>query len=631
MIHKIPLPVAEDLARIIKNGEDVFKNSDVLTKNVYSYTEPDQPFANHHWLSGVVFYLLNQTVGFTGIVIFKVILLLSAFSLLFWLALKKADFWLVAFFSIPTIIILSGRSSTRPEIFSYFFIVLFLYFLFDLEEHPNHKRIWWLIPAQLLWVNLHLFFGIGILLVGGFMIEKIIVNYKNLWNNKIIKKLAMLLGALVLVSMINPYGPKGALFALRLNVLKDFPITISENRSAFELFTLQPIAFDMPVVVFMIMTVFLGISFIVSIKRKPIFYFLAGVGTTVLGFSVIRSQALFGLILLPAISTNFSTIFEKSKRYLNTHFYYIHIFKQALMVTLIIIIFYLMIWGRDITSYREQFGLGLTTYANSSAEFFKANDLKGPIFNDADIGSYLIYHLYPKEKVFVDNRFGDAYSPEFFKDTYQAMILDQAKWQEMVQKYNFNAIYFYHYDNIVGGRRFLYTRTHDPAWVLVYADPYAVIFLRNNLENQKIINAFKITAENAEQKLNHLVTSSHVFDQIAAGDLFNIIGREDLAMNTYFDIVREHPKQGIIWMILGQMELGQKTQSNPKRALVYLDNALRVGWKTPEVYSYIALAYFRMGNFKEAEAAVKKELDINPESPDGKEWLNILNVAKNAQ
>src|SRR3990167_5292194 len=243
LVHPIALPVGDDLPRLIKNGETVFRNPDVLTKNVYSYTEPDQPFANHHWFSGVVFYLLDQAVGFSGLIIFKGIVLLAAFSLLFFAATKKADFWLVALFSIPTILILRERTFVRPEIFSYFFIALYLYLLTDLEEHPERRRIFWLIPLQLLWVNLHLFFGVGILMAAGFLFEKI----RRLRNDPhnpqlklLTKRLAALLLALILVSLINPFGFRGALFALELNISKDFPIRILETRSLSEFVKQSP-------------------------------------------------------------------------------------------------------------------------------------------------------------------------------------------------------------------------------------------------------------------------------------------------------------------------------------------------------------------------------------------------------
>src|SRR5262249_48634054 len=124
---KIPLPAALDLPRQIENGYDVLHGHfDVLTKNVYSYIEPDQRFANHHWFFGVMAYLMQKGIGWDGISIFKILFILFTFSLLFWTALTRSDFWTVAFWSVPAIFILQSRNAFRPEIFSYFFVVLFL-------------------------------------------------------------------------------------------------------------------------------------------------------------------------------------------------------------------------------------------------------------------------------------------------------------------------------------------------------------------------------------------------------------------------------------------------------------------------------------------------------------------------
>jgi hypothetical protein len=46
-------------------------------------------------------------------------------------------------------------------------------------------------------------------------------------------------------------------------------------------------------------------------------------------------------------------------------------------------------------------GLGIENEKmNNSAYYFRRNNLSGPIMNNMNIGSYLIFHLFPKEKVF---------------------------------------------------------------------------------------------------------------------------------------------------------------------------------------------------------------------------------------
>ncbi len=80
----------------------------------------------------------------------------------------------------------------------------------DFSNNLNGKKIFWLIPLQLLWVNMHVFFSIGIMLVAAFICEKIIQNYKNILNNfigtiknnHVVKKLAIVFFGVIIVFAI---------------------------------------------------------------------------------------------------------------------------------------------------------------------------------------------------------------------------------------------------------------------------------------------------------------------------------------------------------------------------------------------------------------------------------------------
>lgn len=640
LFNEITLPAAHDLPRQMQNGEDILKgNFDVLTKNVYSYMEPDQPFANHHWLYGVFAYILHQVVGWSGLVVFKIFFILGTFSLLFYTTLKKANFWLVALFSIPTILILISRTAFRPEIFSYFFLALFLYFLIDLEEHPEHNRIFWLIPAELVWVNTHLFFPVGVLLIGGFLLEKIVLNFKNLKQNKVVKKLTVLLISVTLITFLNPFGIGGAIFALRVNTNQDFPVASAEIKTVIDTLRTEPGWSNISAVVFLPLVTLLAVSFIAVLiyrwgRKEPlftknfIFYFLASVGSSLLAFFIVRAFPLFGFIFLLAISNNLNELFERivEKFKLEWPQSQQKIIQIILILFLVITLLVLTVVNqKKYMKFSEQ-GVGLARYAESSANFFKDNNLRGPVFNDTDIGSYLIYYLYPEEGVFTDNRFGDAYSAEFFSEIYLPAIRDEKKWEEVADIYKFNTIFFYHYHAIDGARDFLFRRVYDTKWAWVYVDNYAVIFVRNTSENKKLIDRFRITSENLTDKLRYLSESKYENDQLAAADVFNLIGRIDLSIPIYQKIVSISPERGKIWMVLGRTELTKYDQvnSNPHIAALYLERAIEEGWKTWESYSFLALAYLRTGQLDKVKWAVKKELEIEPENLDGKKWLGII-------
>ena len=163
-------------------------------------------------------------------------------------------------------------------------------------------------------------------------------------------------------------------------------------------------------------------------------------------------------------------------------------------ITLAILIFTLTaaIHRQTIFNRGNSFGVGLLKGNNAAAEFFKANQIKGPIFNNYDIGGYLIYHLYPQEKVFVDNR-PEAYPSEFFEDVYIPMQENEAVWQAQDDLHQFNAIFFSHRDATPWGQKFLVTLVDDPNWAPVFVDQFAIIFLKRNNHNEEISKKYEST------------------------------------------------------------------------------------------------------------------------------------------
>lgn len=640
LIYEIELPAALDLPRQISNGQMIFQGHfEVITKNVYSYVEPGQPFANHHWLSGVIFYLMYISIGWIGMNIAKIFFLLSTFSLLFWIARKNSNFWLVSLVSIPALAIFISRTALRPEMFSYLLVPIFLYFLLDLEQYPEHNRVFWLVPLQILWVNLHLFFGVGVVMAIGFLFEQLVFHYKSFKNNIIIQKLALVCIFLIVAIFINPYGLKGAGYAFWVNSNKNFPISSAEINSINNVLRDSPTwKGNFSAFIFQPLVIVLVLSFLIALifrwrfkkqlfSRHFLFYLAGSMGTSLLCFFVIRALPFFGMMFFLAMCANLNDIFIAIK---NKVFTWIPKFNDVIKYSFIVFCLGVII-GSFIFSYMVfmqgmNYHLGLGKWAKASAIFFKEQGLRGPIFNDTDIGSYLIGELYPQEQVFSDNRFGDAYSASFFSNIYLPMIQDEEVWKKKSEEYHINTIFFNHYDAVSGARDFLYHRFWDKEWALVYVDPYVMIFLKNVSENANIIDKFHITNENLVEKLKYLSGSREPGEQLAAADIFNLFGRIDLSMPTYLRVVSQEPSRGKVWMVLGRTELTKSNQqeSNPYLAAIYLERAIKEGWKTWESYSYLALAYFRTGQYNRAREAVRQELKIDPKNSDGQKWLGIL-------
>jgi len=475
-----------DLGRHIKNGEIVLTNfsSEIFKTNFYSYSHPDSPFVNHHWGSGVVFFIIWKLTGFFGLSFFYIIISLLTFFIFFRLAQKNSNTtiaFLVSLFLIPLI---AERKEIRPEIFSYFFCALFFWILYNYKEKTiSFRRLFILVPLQLLWVNLHIYFVFGPFLIGLFLLKKLIERKK-----RKVKELSILLASIIAVCFLNPSGIKTIIYPL--NIFKNYGYKIVENQSVWFLdklgiinnpnLFLYKIAFAALLLSFVALLIF-------NRKRFSIILFGLSLTFSVLAWLALRNFTIFGLFALPAITYNIKHSTQKLK-----------LDKEVISAGIIVLTITLFIFGIANNYSRltnRNFGAGLVPQNNVSAEFFMKENIKGPIFNNYDIGSYLIFHLFPKEKVFVDNR-PETYPVSFFENVYIPMQQNNNIWEQIMEEHDFNVIFFAWHDATPWGQKFLIERVSDPDWAPVFADNYAIIFLKRNNQNQPIIEKYEIPKSN---------------------------------------------------------------------------------------------------------------------------------------
>ena len=322
---------------------------------------------------------------------------------------------------------------------------------------------------------MHIFFIMGIIVSGAFLIQEFVIHHFYKKKSEF-KSFLYLCFILALASIINPYGFWGLLEPL--NIFKEYGYTIIENQPVLFIQKMLPrfIYFHFEILAFVFL--FSAAHIIFSKKAKN---FTAVILLTLLfmiySFKAIRGIPMFGM---------FFTIFFAG--YLKTFY----VIKEAKLVALSIVLVALSFVPNQYLSFVNPiFGAGLLKDVNASANFFKENNVKGPIFNNYDIGGYLIYHLYDREKVFVDNR-PEAYSVDFLQGTYVSMQESEVLWQEKLKEYNFNSIYFYRRDYTPWAQPFLIRRVQDENWVPVFVDDYVLIMVRDNEENKEIIEKFRL-------------------------------------------------------------------------------------------------------------------------------------------
>jgi len=493
--RKIDLTIS-DLGRHLKNGELFFTNFYIPSVNLYSYTYPDFPFINHHWASGVVFFLIKKISGFQGLSVFFIALSLLTFSIFFHIAWKYSNFEtaaLASLFAIPNLI---SRPEIRPEIFSYLFSGLFFWVLWNCKNGRLKWRWVFLLPVlEFFWVNLHLYFFIGLLLIGIFFIEYSLAFYiqRNREAREPFKKLAVTLGLSIFAALTGPFGISGALYPL--NIFSNFSLDVFENQSlpVIEKAIRAGVVDFQPLFYFKLAFGLLILSwvfvFIKVIKKRinfPLALLVITVIFSLMGFLALRNWAIFAYFALVVTAINLGYVikaeFSSGRDYLILSFVFILICANLFLAKP-------SYWSRV-----ADIGIGLKEGNSAAMDFFRKEHIQGPILNNYDIGSCLVYYLYPKYRVFVDNR-PEAYPQDFLKGTYVSLQQDENVWRRVSSLYGFNAILFYPHVNTPWGQSFLMHRVLDPLWAVVYIDQSCIIFLRRNGSNQATIQKYALPAQ----------------------------------------------------------------------------------------------------------------------------------------
>lgn len=476
--NKINLAAA-DLGRHLKNGEIFLKTFSIPKTNLYSYTYAEYSFLNHHWGSGVVFYLVKLFFGFGGLSLFFILLSLLTFSLLFNIAWKSSSFSIAVFLSLLAIPLIGIRTEIRPEIFSYFFSSLFFWLLFNYKHNKISIKYLYLLPVfELLWVNLHIYFPIGLLIFGLFFIESLI-------ERKFIPSYIFIFCLCFIAVFINPFGLEGALYPFR--IFNNYGYLLFENQTFqyIEKLFIYPQARYFKLMFFVLIASWIYKFFNIfkgkdkaSVLNLVLFLFIS-----YLGFTAVRNFSFFGYFALPIAAGNIRSL--RSSQLFSDRFLF---GMGAILLLLFIYTIFPDYWFKN-----KLKGFGLMEEVENTALFIKKNKIKGPIFNNYDIGGYLIYYLYPQETVFVDNR-PEAYPKDFLNDTLIPIQSNNSLWKKAEEKYKFNAIVFYRYDATEWGQKFLIDRIKDDLWAPVYFDKYNIIFLKKDKVNKQIIELYEIPA-----------------------------------------------------------------------------------------------------------------------------------------
>jgi len=439
---------SQDLGRHLKLGEIIVRTHSIPKTNLFSYTNSSFPFINHHWLSEVIFFLSQKWMGLSSLIILKACVISLAIIIA---SLASRSMWAFAIGVFLSPLILE-RADIRPEIFGFLFFSLLLLQIKRLKRGGN---VFFLLPLIFLfWVNTHISFVFGLLLLSIIFF----VADKNRQNS------AILVLSIVCL-FINPNGASGV-FA-PLTIFNNYGYPIVENQNMFFLFGRTS---DIFIREYFLLLPFIFICIYLLLKQKEYVGSCILTIFTALALYQVRHLPFFvltALVFIPDVFKKIPVHLSQTIRFL---------MQYALIFLLFCGIFF---FGSnlffEIFDINKSFGVGFDLEDRGVIKYLEQNQKKGNIFNNFDIGSYLSFGLYPKQKVFVDGR-PEAYPASFFQDVYIPIEEDQKKQDTYFKKFNIHTVVISYTDQTPWAQTFLKRIIHDNTWSLVFIDSFFAVF-----------------------------------------------------------------------------------------------------------------------------------------------------------
>ena len=434
-------PIADtDFWWHLKTGQYIVEHHALPAPDPFAYT-PSGALAHfnltHEWLSQVLMYAVYWAAGFPGIVLARALLLAAVCGLAGFLAARlSSSFYAGIGAAWAAASVLMAFAADRPGVVSFLGVAVFVALL---EWRPG----WWALPPlALVWANCHGGFFLGWVVLAAYCVEFRAPDRRRLW---LVAALA------VALSGINPngFGVVSTILAYRHS-----PMTAS-------LIEWRPPSLWGPPYGFDLLLYASALALVLAWRRVRPAHWVLFAAFAAASLAAFRNTPLIAFLAPVLIAAYFPLRFGLPA-----------LAAAALTVA---------------TAHGPfaQFHVDEWLLPSGAADYLLEHRIAGPIFNTYEHGGYLIWRLWPQDRVFIDGR---SLSEAVYRDYQQILynagsISDQVAGprEQLLDRYGVQAVVMNTMDYVTGAMYPLALALANPIgtdWQMVYEDTQAVVFLR---------------------------------------------------------------------------------------------------------------------------------------------------------
>ncbi|MDH3754573.1 MAG: hypothetical protein OEU32_11940 [Acidimicrobiia bacterium] len=464
VIASVRTTIDPDLFWHIRTGEWILDNG-IPKGDVFSFTVPGREWITHEWLSQVIAQLGFAAGGFVGVSLLfaalAIVAMVFTYKTIDGGPIQKA---LLTFFALQVTTIAWGA---RPQLFTLTFAAGFIWLVESVRRGERSERaLLWLIPATLVWANLHSGFLLGVVIlttfaVGEYAQRRFLTADSSTLPASTVRLLWKVAAASFAIAVVNPSGPKLWIYpfiTLRSGAMRTM---ISEWHS--------PDFHDAVFRPFMVLLIGGAIVLGASKRRPTVSQVLLFAGTTAAALTSLRHVALAGVVSIPVLSPHVTSAFAGTRLgpwlagSKDRAFRVSRVFVGV--VGAVLVLFSLMFVATTLGANDARIAEHYPEAAVDHLQEAGLADQHG--YNAYGFGGYLIYRDVP---VFVDGR-ADVYGDDFL---WQVNTVNEAEsgWDDVLDEYEVQWALVAPDDTEAA------VLDASPGWTLEYEDSTAVIFVR---------------------------------------------------------------------------------------------------------------------------------------------------------
>lgn len=461
----------------LRTGQLILETGAVPKVDVYSYTVPGAPYIDIHWLHQIALYTIYSLGGHAAVVVTKAVFICAMVAILATIGWRR-DRPVVAVFALAWMLAAAAdRFMPRPELPSFLFLAGVLALL-DRHERRGDAWVYPILAIQLLWVNVHGLFALGIAVCGiylGAEILRPLLQPGTSLRPRRIRRLLTLTALATLVSLANPNFIDGALYPIQQLGMIGPP----EERGFFgsliaELIPplggkggMNPLAIGL--VAGLGATAF--VAMVLNWRHLSAAHPLLWVSFGYLALGARRNLALFAIVSTPIVVRNLNEFLDRRSPAPRLYDAFAGV-AFVLVVSLTVLVARDQYFNHLGTSREAGFGVFEYFYPIGAMEWIAENRPAGPIAHHMADGGYLIWRLYPEYRSMTDGRL-EVFGAQTFADL---QIASPQHLRALNEKYGFGSV-LVHY-NLANADAMLWSLYLDSNWRLVFVDDVAALFAR---------------------------------------------------------------------------------------------------------------------------------------------------------